>query len=156
MPISPYVRRLRERVGSDLLLLPSVSVLPRDGAGRVLLVRHADGGQWGTIGGAVEIDEEPTDAAVREAREETAIEVRLIRLAAVLGGPEFRVTYSNGDQAAYVTTVYEAEVAGGRPQADNDEVVDVDWVAPADLASLDLTPLARAMFAALGLVSERN
>ena len=52
--ISPYVAGLRDAVGSRLLVLPSVSVLPRDAAGRVLLVRHADSGDWGTIGGFVE------------------------------------------------------------------------------------------------------
>jgi hypothetical protein len=35
--ISPYVRRLRERVGHDLILLPSVAVLPWDEQGRLLL-----------------------------------------------------------------------------------------------------------------------
>ena len=60
---------LRDAVGSRLLVLPSVSVLPRDAAGRVLLVRHADSGDWGTIGGFVEPDESPAQAAVREARE---------------------------------------------------------------------------------------
>jgi len=113
MPVSPYVRRLRDRVGHDLLLLPSVSVLPRDAAGRLLLVRHSDSGQWGTIGGAIEVDEAPADAAIREAREEAGVEVALGPVTAALGGREFRVNYPNGDQAAYIAIVYEADVTGG-------------------------------------------
>jgi hypothetical protein len=38
--VSEYVRRLCARVGHDLLLLPSVSLLVLDGP-RLLLVRHA-------------------------------------------------------------------------------------------------------------------
>ena len=39
--IAAHIARLRAVIGHELLLLPSVSVLPVDGAGRVLLVRHA-------------------------------------------------------------------------------------------------------------------
>jgi 8-oxo-dGTP pyrophosphatase MutT (NUDIX family) len=66
--IAAHIARLRAAVGHGLLLLPSVSVLPVDEAGRVLLVRHAghDDG-WGVLGGAVEPGESPAAAAVREA-----------------------------------------------------------------------------------------
>ena len=60
MSIPAHIARLRAVVGHDLLLLPSVSVLPVDQAGRLLLVRHAghDDG-WGVLGGAVEVGESP-------------------------------------------------------------------------------------------------
>src|SRR5580698_10871393 len=108
--ISPHVRRLREKVGHDLLLLPSTSVLPRDSAGRLLLVRLIDTGNWATIGGAVEPDESPRECAVREAEEESGVSVRLGEVLGVLGGPEYRVTYPNGDETAYVVTVFDATV----------------------------------------------
>jgi len=63
--ISPYVRRLRELIGHDLLLLPSAGVLPRDDDGRILLVRVIDTDQWAVIGGAIEPDESPEQAALR-------------------------------------------------------------------------------------------
>jgi hypothetical protein len=53
--ISPYLRRLRERVDHDLVLLPSVAVLPWDDDGRMLLVQEAETGLWQTIGGAVKL-----------------------------------------------------------------------------------------------------
>jgi hypothetical protein len=48
--IAAHIARLRAVIGHELLLLPSVSVLPVDEAGRVLLVRHAgyDDG-WGVL-----------------------------------------------------------------------------------------------------------
>jgi 8-oxo-dGTP pyrophosphatase MutT (NUDIX family) len=87
-------------VGHDLLLMPSVAVLPLDAGGRMLLVREAGGDTWGTLGGAVEIGESPARAAVRESYEELGIGVRLTRLLDVLGGPDYEVTYPNGDRAA--------------------------------------------------------
>ena len=64
MGISPYIRRLRERVGHELLLMPAVAVLPWDERGRLLLVGEAQTGLWQTIGGSVEPDEAPLEAAV--------------------------------------------------------------------------------------------
>ena len=150
MPVPPHVRRLRQLVGHELLLLPSVSVLPRDDDGRVLLVRHADDGRWGTIGGAVEVDESPAEAAAREANEEAGVDVVLGPILAALGGPDFHVVYPNGDRTAYVAVVYDATMTGGTPAPDGDETLEVDWHPIGGLATLELTPFARATFAALG------
>jgi ADP-ribose pyrophosphatase YjhB (NUDIX family) len=149
MGMSDHVRRVRALVGHELIILPSVVVLVRDEAQRVLLVRHADSGQWGLIGGAVEVDERPEDAAVRETAEEAGVEVELTRLVTVLGGPGFRVTYPNGDETAYVPVVYEARVSGGSPRPDGDETVEVGWFGPGELSSLDLGPLATTALEAL-------
>ena len=143
---------MRDLVGHQLLVLPSVSVLPRDGAGRLLLVRTIDFGQWATIGGAVEPDESPDDAARREAEEEAGVTLRLDPVLAVLGGPEYRVTYPNGDETAYVVTVYGATVIGGTPRPDGDETSAVEWWDPDDLPGLDMGPLTRALLRAVGLV----
>lgn len=140
MGISAHIARLRAAVGHDLLLLPSVSVLPVDEAGRLLLVRHAghhDG--WGVLGGAVEVGESPAQAAVGETRKEIGVLIRPVRLLDVLGGPEYEVRYPNGDRAAYVTAVYEAAITEGSPAACDDELSHVAWFTPAQLPALDLS-----------------
>ena len=148
MPISPYVQRLRDAVGNEMLLLPSVSILPRDAAGRVLLVKHSYTDQWGLIGGTVEPDESPEEAAIRETKEETAVDVALTLVGAV-GGPEYRVLYPNGDLGAFVITVYEAQITGGVPEPDGDETTDVGWFGPDELVDLDMNSLARALLTEL-------
>jgi 8-oxo-dGTP pyrophosphatase MutT (NUDIX family) len=97
MPMSPYIARLRSFVGNELLQLPSVATLCRDDQLRVLLVRQSDSGKWSTPGGAIEPGESPEEAAIRETKEETGFDVALDGLRTVLGGPEYRTTYSNGD-----------------------------------------------------------
>jgi ADP-ribose pyrophosphatase YjhB (NUDIX family) len=150
MPISPYVAKMRSLVGNEVLLLPAVTVLARDGDGRVLLVKHSYTGRWGLVGGSVELDEAPEDSARREALEETGLAVSLVGILAVLGGADFRVTYPNGHEAAFVQIVYEAAVNGGTAHPDREETSEVAWVAVGDLPITDLHPFARATFHALG------
>jgi 8-oxo-dGTP pyrophosphatase MutT (NUDIX family) len=151
MAISDYIRQLRARVGHDLLVLPSVTVLPRDGEGRVLLVRIRETGLWATIGGAIEPDESPEVAGCREAEEEAGVQLRLTSLLAVLGGPQFRLTYPNGDQTSYVTTVFAAEVVGGSPRADGDETVEARWWQTDALPYEEMSSFTNALLTAVGL-----
>jgi ADP-ribose pyrophosphatase YjhB (NUDIX family) len=149
--IAAHIARLRAAVGHELLLLPSVSVLPVDEAGRVLLVRHAghDDG-WGTLGGAVEPGESPAVAAAREAREEISVDVEVVRLLDVLGGPDYEVTYPNGDRTAYVTAVYEARIISGCPAPGDGELSELAWFPRDELPVLPLSRFTRALLHATG------
>ena len=131
--------------------MPSVSVLPVDEAGRVLLVRHVghDDG-WGVLGGAVDVGESPAAAAVREAREQISAGVRLVRLVDVPGGPDFEVSYPNGDRAAYVTAVCEARIITGPPTPGDGELSELAWFPPGQLPGLPLSRFARAVLHAAG------
>jgi 8-oxo-dGTP pyrophosphatase MutT (NUDIX family) len=148
--MSPYVRRLRESIGRELLLLPSAAVLPRRDDGAVLLVRHRASGAWETVGGMVEPGEDPSDAARREAREEIGVEVRLGSLLGVVGGLDFVVRYPNGDEVAYVSAVWEATIIAGDPIADQEEVTEVRWFSPGDLVGAELGPFCAATLRAVG------
>jgi 8-oxo-dGTP pyrophosphatase MutT (NUDIX family) len=149
--IAAHIARLRAFVGHELLLLPSVSVLPVDEAGRLLLVRHAghDDG-WGTLGGAVELGESPAAAAVREALEEIGVDIELVRLLDVLGGPDYEVSYPNGDRVAYVTAVYEARILRGSPVVSDGELSELAWFGTGELPGLGLSRFARALLSATG------
>ena len=149
--IAAHIARLRAVVGHELLVLPSVSVLLVDGAGRLLLVReagHDDG--WGVLGGAVDVGESPAAAAVREAREEIGVDVQLVRLLDVLGGPDYEVSYPNGDRVAYVDAVYEARIVRGSPVVSDGELSELAWFEPGELPGLELSRFARALLSATG------
>ena len=153
MGISPHVARLRAAIGHELLVLPCVTVLPVDERGRVLLAWHAghtDG--WGTVGGAVDPGESPVEAAVREAREEIGVDIRLGRLLTVLGGPDYEITYPNGDRVAYVPAVYEAEIINGTPSPSDGELSKVAWFTNAELQTLPLSRFTKALLTATGHV----
>jgi 8-oxo-dGTP pyrophosphatase MutT (NUDIX family) len=143
MGMSDYVRGLRDRVGHDLLFMPSTHVLIRDDAGRILLVRHVEG-HWQLPGGAVEPGETPAEAARRECMEEAGVAVELLRISGVYGGPEYRVTYSNGDEAAWVVTIFEGRIVEGDPVPSDDETIDAAWLDPAEIDVLPQTESTRA------------
>jgi len=143
--ISPYIRQLRAHVGSMRLLLPSVSVHVFDSADRLLLVRQRGGGIWSTPGGLIEPDERPADAAAREFREETGLELRPERVLGVYGGPECLVRYPNGDEVQYVIAAIGGRVIGGREQPDGEETDAVAYWAEAEAGELPLAPWLRAM-----------
>jgi ADP-ribose pyrophosphatase YjhB (NUDIX family) len=149
--MSPFIRRLRDLIGNELLVLPSVAVLPRDDRGRLLLVRLIDSGLWATIGGAIEPDESPQEAALREAEEEAKVKLELGPILAVLGGPEYRQTYPNGDQASFVVTVFDAVVLSGTPTADGEETSAVEWWHPGRLPHDETNTLTRALLRDVGI-----
>jgi len=152
MPMSEYVRRLRNAIGTELLLLPSVAVILRDERGRVLLVRDAEHGQWALLGGGVDPGESPQEAALRESKEEIGVDVELGDIVCALGGREYEVEYANGDRSAYVTVVFDGRITGGELVPDGVEVLEARWFAAADLPSADLHFFARSALRELGVL----
>ncbi|MDQ3685085.1 MAG: NUDIX domain-containing protein [Acidobacteriota bacterium] len=140
--MSSYIEKLRQRVGNELLILPSVTAIIFDEENHVLLAKHADTNRWVAPGGSVEPNERPADAVVREVREETGLIVEPITILGVFGGPEFEVVYSNGDRVTYVMTVYECKILGGELKPDESETVELRYVGASDLAHLDLAEWA--------------
>ena len=139
MAISPYLKRLRERVGHALVLLPAVAILVWDEDGRLLMVQERQTGLWQTVGGAIEPDEAPGEAAIREAEEEAGVRVHLDGVRAVVGGPQYRLTYPNGDLVGYVSIVYDARVTAGTPRPDGEETVTAAWFSIGELGGLALS-----------------
>lgn len=125
--------------------MPSASVLVWDEKGRLLLVRNKDTGLWQTIGGAIEPDESPQEAAKRETLEETGTKVSLTKLRTVVGGPEFRITYPNGDVVSYVSVIFDAKILSGDIEPDNEETSEVKWWPVDKLADMDTDNFTRAL-----------
>ncbi|HET9074985.1 MAG TPA: NUDIX domain-containing protein [Solirubrobacteraceae bacterium] len=153
MPISDYVRELRELVGHRQLLLPSVSALVWNEAGELLMVRNADTDLWQTVGGSIEPREHPREAAAREALEETGLEVELTGIRGVVGGPIFQHVYPNGDEVAFVSTVFDARPVGGALLAhgDGDETSAARFWAPVALEAQAMTGFTRELLTQMGV-----
>jgi len=146
MPSSPYVLALRDKIGHELLMLQSVSVMLFD-EGRLMLAQHRDTGLWVTVGGAIEPDETPADAVVRECWEETGMLVEPIQLLGVFGGPEFRIHYPNNDVASYTVAVFEARRIEGKARPDGVEVTALRFVSRDEAAALPMSVGTRVMVA---------
>lgn len=140
MPVPEFIKSLRSKVGHALLQVPTVAVLVRDDAGRLLLVQDGDTGLWTCPGGLIEPFEQPADAAVRETWEEAGLHVELTALVGVFGGELCQTHYRNGDKVAWVATVFAARIIGGTAKADGDETTAIRYCTADDLATLPVKP----------------
>jgi 8-oxo-dGTP pyrophosphatase MutT (NUDIX family) len=108
-----YLRTLRRKVGSDLVISPSVAAVIHDGTGRLLLQEKASGEAWSLPAGGIELGETPQEAIVREVREETGYDVAIEDILGVFGGKAFRYTYPNGDKVEYIVVLFRCRIVGG-------------------------------------------
>jgi 8-oxo-dGTP pyrophosphatase MutT (NUDIX family) len=145
MSMSDYVRGLRTQIGSSLLHMPSVATTLFDTEDRLLMAQQAGSSLWMTVGGAIEPDESPSDAAVREMWEETGLHVVPMRVLGVFGGREFRVSYPNGDEAAYTVILFEVRLLGGTLRADGEEATALRYVTAEEADALPMSELTRIL-----------
>lgn len=145
MPMSDYMRGLRERVGTRLILVPGVAAVIHDADGRVLVLQTT-AGHWSLPAGAIDPGETAREAVVRETREETGLEVVPVRLLDVVGGRAYRIRYGNGDEVEGTIAVFGCDVAGGALACDGVETVAWRWVAPDDVPRMLTLPYPAALF----------
>lgn len=129
-------------------------VVIRDG--RVLLVRRGSEplkGQWSIPGGTLELGETIAEGVVRELREETGLDVRVLDLIEVFE----RIFPGEGrPQYHFVILDYLCEAPDGAPQPGSD-VTDVAFAGEDELAKYDLTPTAtRVIRSAFRIARERG
>ncbi|MEV0199813.1 NUDIX domain-containing protein [Nonomuraea sp. NPDC050691] len=120
-------------------LVPACGTVTVDEAGRILMQRRRDTGQWALPMGKMEIGETPTECAVRETAEETGVRVEPVGLLGVYSDPGHIVAYTDGEIRQEYEVMLIARPIGGQPGA-NDEASDVRWVAPESLSDLDIHP----------------
>ena len=104
------------------------AVLIADERGRVLLI-HEDYGRhrWGLPGGRHEPGESIEETAIREAKEETNLDVELVEL---IG--EYMIVSASGQELLDVS-VFIATIAGGELAPNEGEIAEVGWLDPNDL-----------------------
>ena len=128
-------------------LVPAVNVVVTNPAGEVLLIRRSDNDNWAVPGGAIDLGESMTDAAVRETEEETGITCEVTGLVGIYTDPKHVIVYtSNGEARQEFSILLTARATGGQ-LARSDESSDVRWVPREDLGSY---PMDRSMRLRIG------
>lgn len=108
-----------------------------DDQGRVLLGSHLPSKRWGFIGGAIEPEEAPHDAVVREIREELGADAEVLGLVGAYGGPHHTARYPNGDVVSYVLVAYRARLTSEIGALEEDEIDRVGWFTAEEVTQLD-------------------
>lgn len=83
---------------------------------------------WGIPSGHVEIGETVSEAAVREVKEETNLDVKIEKLIGVYSDPTSQVfNYPNGKVVHFITTCFLAEITGGELTCNSDESLEIKF-----------------------------
>jgi 8-oxo-dGTP pyrophosphatase MutT (NUDIX family) len=136
--VSPYFKNLRDKIGNDLLLIPSVAAVITDGEGRILLQEKASGEAWSLPAGAIEPGESPDEAIIREVLEETGLNVSVEKILGVYGGIGFRYLYPNKHQVEYTVVLYRCSVINASNTPFDSETVSLNYFSEHDMPTLAL------------------
>jgi 8-oxo-dGTP pyrophosphatase MutT (NUDIX family) len=128
-------------------IVPSVNVIVTTDNGKVLLIKRSDNDNWAVPGGAIDIGESLTQAAVRETKEETGIDCEITGLVGIYTDPRHVIHYTSNDEVRQeFSIVLTAHATGGEPTP-SDESLDVRWV---DRDHLDSHKMDRSMRLRIG------
>lgn len=120
-----------------------------DDEGRVVFERRLDCGWWCCPGGRLDAGENLEEAVRREVREETGLEMEIVRFVGVFSDPERRtVRYpDNGDLRQLVDVAVFGRVVGGRLRISG-ESTDLQWFHPGKVPLNTCPPVTEAFRAA--------
>ncbi len=118
---------------------PSASVIVRNGAGEVLLLRRTDSGRWTIPTGGLKRNETLTQCAARECLEETGLDIEIVSLVGLFSDPGHVIAYADGEVRQPVNACFSGRVIGGKLTT-SEEASEVAWVAPAELDGYDIHP----------------
>jgi ADP-ribose pyrophosphatase YjhB (NUDIX family) len=114
-------------------IVPSVNVVVENGHGEILLIQRSDNGNWALPGGAIDLGESLTQAAIREVQEETGITCEITSLVGIYTDPKHIILYTSNNEARQeFSIVLVARGLSGEPTP-SEESTRVRWVKITDL-----------------------
>lgn len=129
-----YIENLRKMVGHAPVNLVGSVVIIRNEKGEILLQKRAFPlNTWSFPGGLSELGENPEATAAREVREETALEVKDLKLFGFYSG-ENLCRGETGDEWYVYIAAYTCDSFSGEVKINDSESVALEWV------SLDSLP----------------
>ncbi|MFJ4380092.1 NUDIX domain-containing protein [Streptomyces albidoflavus] len=127
-------------------VVPSVTAVVQDDAGRLLVIHKTDNDLWALPGGGHDIGERVADTVVREVEEETGIRVQVEGLVGLYTDPDHVLEYDDGEVRQQFSICFRARPVGGRLRTSS-ESKEVRWVDASDLPALTIHPSMRLRIA---------
>ena len=143
-----YLWRLRQKVGSDLVLTPGAMVFLVRDDGTLLFTRRADDGQWCLPAGGAEECSSFAATAIAELREETGVVLDpadLEAFACLSKAALHTITYPGGDVSHCFAMLFLVRHWSGDPRPDGVETTEMLWADPTAPPSPLEAPAVRAV-----------
>ncbi len=128
-------RGARQKIGASVAVMQD---------GKLLVTRRTDNGLWCIPGGGVDAGETWSEAAIREAFEETGLLVAIDTVLCAYSDPDVVIAYRDGHHTQVFGVCFRAHLVAGEAGL-SDEVTEVRWVTAADAARLPMIPTARRL-----------
>jgi 8-oxo-dGTP pyrophosphatase MutT (NUDIX family) len=94
-------------------IVVAVTAAVRNPRGELLLIERTDNGLWALPGGGQDLGESVVEAARREVREETGIDVEITGLSGIYSDPRHVIAYDNGEVRQEFSLCFHAKPVGG-------------------------------------------
>ena len=121
-------------MGADIVSSGTVAVILDETRSNVLLHFRDDQPMWSLPGGPPDFGESFSAAIIREVKEETGLNVRIVRLIGVYSDPEFWVfSYPDGNRAHAFAAAFECRVISGKLRPNMTDSLEVKWFPIDDL-----------------------
>jgi ADP-ribose pyrophosphatase YjhB (NUDIX family) len=123
-------------------LVPSVTAIVPNDRGELLMVHKTDNDLWALPGGGMDLGESMAEAVVREVGEETGVQVEVIGIVGIYTNPRHVMAYDDGEVRQQCSVCFTTRLLGGEMRTSS-ETKEVRFVAPGDLAHLNVHPSMR-------------
>jgi len=123
-------------------IVVAVTAFVLNSAHELLLTRRSDNNLWALPGGAQDFGESVAEAALRETREETGIDIEVTGLLGIYSNPNHVIEYSDGEVRQQFSICFHARPIAGDLTMSS-ESIEVRWVPQPELDSLAIHPSMR-------------
>lgn len=114
-----YIKLVRKSLGSQKIILNcAIGIVEKDD--KILFQHRSDNNKWGLVGGLLEMNETYLEAAIREIKEETGLDVKAKYFLGIYHN--HNMEWSNGDKAHTIGAFFVFEIVGGSLRIDEESL----------------------------------
>jgi 8-oxo-dGTP pyrophosphatase MutT (NUDIX family) len=123
-------------------IVPAASAVVMDDKNRILLQKRRDNGLWSLPGGGMELGEFIEETIIREVKEETGYDVKVLKCIGIYTDPEHVIEYYDGEIRQQFSICFACEITGGSLEVSS-ESKEVEFISLDQIKNLEMHPAQR-------------